>query len=238
MPKMWYHSCEKNNRWQEQRILSGMSEMMTSSEIYKILLDHYGPPRWWSDDPYTVIVQAVLVQNTAWKNVEKTTAQMQEKLSPDFIASVPIDELEALIRSCGFYKAKARTIKTLTEWYIRKEEIIRQYSDEALRQEILSIKGIGEESADVILVYAFHRPVFIIDAYTRRLLERLGYSFSSDKERKKFLGNELPQDAMIYGYFHWFILDHSIRHCRKKPICEECPFLHCCRKGREMQSEF
>ena len=109
--------------------------MMASSEIYKILLDHYGPPRWWSDDPYTVIVQAVLVQNTAWKNVEKTTAQMQEKLSPDFIASVPIDELEALIRSCGFYKAKARTIKTLTEWYIRKEEIIRQYSDEALRQE-------------------------------------------------------------------------------------------------------
>ena len=213
---------------------------MDAVELYHALLGAYGTPRWWSDDPYTVMVQAVLVQNTSWRNVEKAYGEAGGRLRPANVLAPSAEELEALIRPCGFQKAKARTIMALTAWYGSHgfdAASIRSKPQEDIRGEILSIKGIGEETADAILVYAFHKPSFIIDAYTRRLLERLGYSFSSDKERKKFLGNELPQDARIYGYFHWFILDHSIRHCRKKPICEECPFLNCCRKGREMQSD-
>ena len=174
--------------------------MLSANDLYAALLEAYGEPRWWSDDPYMVLFQSVLVQNTSWTNVERT---------------------------CGLPRSKAMTIKDLTRWYIDADSSLATCR---MRKELLAIKGIGEETADVILVYAFHRPSFIIDRYTRVLLSRLGCSFRSESEVRAFFEDGLGNDAAIYGYLHWLILDHCITRCRKKPECGSCPLSALCRK--------
>lgn len=201
-------------------------------EIYKILLTAYGSPRWWSNDPYTVMFQSVLVQNTTFNSVEKTCAAIGGRLTPQYMEALPTAELEELIAPCGFYRAKARTIQALTAWFGRYQfdpERARNIPTAELRKELLAIRGIGAETADVILVYAFYRPCFIIDAYTRRLLTRLGCSFSTDREIRTFFESSLPADARLYGRYHWLILDHCISHCRKSPLCFSCPLRSQCR---------
>ena len=201
--------------------------MLSAEEIYKILLDTYGKPRWWSDDPFTVMFQSVLVQNTAWSSVEKTCASIRDKLTPGYIGSLPTEGLEQLIRPCGSYKAKARTIQALITWYRRYDfdhRKVKSVPMQELRKELLSIRGIGDETADVILVYAFYQPTFIVDAYTRRFLSRLGYGFEDDTARKKFFETELKKDAWLYGWYHWLILEHCISVCKKSPKCDKCRF--------------
>lgn len=205
--------------------------MMTAGEIYGILLDAYGKPRWWSDDAFTVMFQSVLVQNTAWSSVEKTCAVIGGKLTPEYIESLLADELERLVSPCGFYKAKARTIQALTAWFRRygfDTTKVQNIPMAVLRKELLSIKGIGAETADVILVYAFYQPSFIIDAYTRRFLKRLGYGFLDDAAIKNFFEAGLEKDARIYGWYHWLILEHCILSCKKKPHCDGCRFYALC----------
>lgn len=203
--------------------------MLDAEEIYGLLLSSYGKPEWWSDDPYTVIFQSVLVQNTSWSSVKKTTALFHYELSAESIDSLDAEILMNKIRSCGFAKRKAETIKALTSWYLSYEGAIEKLSTEALRKELLSFRGVGEETADVILVYALLRPSFIIDAYTRRFLERIGYHFKNDEERRSFLTASLEKDVFIYGSFHWLLLEHSIMHCLKKPKCSGCVFSQLCR---------
>ncbi|ORY25984.1 DNA glycosylase, partial [Neocallimastix californiae] len=131
---------------------------LTPKEIYDKLKDEFGDPPWWPGDSYIVMVQSILVQNTTWSSVEKITT-------------------------------KAKTIKYLTEWYGKYKynvESVMKIGKTELRKELLAIKGIGPETADVILVYVFHKPSFVIDAYTRRLLERLGFSFKDDSEIRSF----------------------------------------------------
>ncbi len=196
--------------------------MLTAYKIYTKLLSAYGPPEWWSDDPFTVIFQAVLVQNTAWENVVMTTEAMGGIPSPGAILAMAEEELQSLIRPCGFFRAKARTIRSLAAWWdgIRGDE--SSLSTEELRKQLLSIKGVGEETADVILVYALHRPSFIIDAYTRRMFSRFGFQFRSDPEIRSFLDEGLEADAGLYGSYHWLVLEHCKAVCRKKPRCAEC----------------
>lgn len=209
--------------------------MMTAKEIYDALLAAYGKPRWWSDDAFTVMLQSVLVQNTAWGNVEKTCAAIndkdEKKLTPEYIIGLPIGELEQMISPCGFFKAKARTIHALAAWFqnygfdAKKAQAIPMAS---LRKELLAIKGIGEETADVILVYAFYQTSFIVDAYTRRFLERLGYCFPNDTGIRNFFETGLEKDARVYGWCHWLILEHCISVCKKKPDCGGCKFFDSC----------
>ena len=209
---------------------------MTPEEIYTALLEHYGKPRWWSEDPYTVMFQSVLVQNTAWTNVEKTTEAIGSRLSPGYISALSDEELGEAIRSCGFFRAKAKTIRALTAWFGKygfRTENAGSIRTPELRKELLSLKGIGEETADVILVYAFRRPSFIIDAYTRRFISRLGIEYGSDKDLRLFFENGLGKDAELYGYFHWLILEHGKAHCRKTPLCQGCPFIEACRNWLE-----
>ncbi|MDY4609730.1 MAG: hypothetical protein SPD11_03820 [Sphaerochaetaceae bacterium] len=205
--------------------------MLTAQELYDALLAGYGKPRWWSDNPYEVMVEAVLVQNTAWSNVEKARAAIGEKLTPECIAAMHQKELEQLIRSCGFYTAKAETIKALTSWYgkFRYDPACAQdISTQRLRGELLSLRGVGAETADVILVFCFFRPSFIVDTYTRRLLARLGFEFSDDAAVKMYFESGLQEDAQLYGWFHWLILEHCISLCKKTPNCSACRFeSHC-----------
>lgn len=143
--------------------------MLTAQEMYDTLLHTYGKPRWWSDNPYQVMVESVLVQHTTWSSVKKLRAILADRLSPAFILGLPQEELEELIRPCGFKKAKACTIRAITAWFLQYDcdvETIRVLPMESLRAELLALRGIGSETADVILVYAFHQSSFIVDAYT------------------------------------------------------------------------
>ncbi|MDD4513428.1 MAG: endonuclease [Eubacteriales bacterium] len=205
--------------------------MITASEIYEKLLASYGQPRWWSDNPYIVMVQSVLVQNTAWASVEKVTDAFPKPLTPEYVVSLSTEELESLIRPCGFAKAKAATIRRLTEWYGGHNyhaDKVMAVDQNLLRNELLQIKGIGAETADVILVYAFHKPSFIVDAYTRRFLDRMSFGFSSDDEIRIFFESGLYTNYQLYGWYHWLILEHGISCCRKTPLCDRCIFAPIC----------
>ncbi len=206
---------------------------MNAASIYRTLIESYGKPRWWSDDPFTVMFQAVLVQNTSWGNVERTCQGIEHLIDPESVLEMDEEALMEIIRPCGFYRAKSKTIRSLADWYHARKDSIPDSSTEALRTELLALKGIGEETAGAILVYGFHRPMFIIDKYTRRFLKRLGLSFAGDAERRAFFRETLPDDAEIAGYLHWLLLEHCIQCCRSTPLCPGCPFAHSCRKGDE-----
>lgn len=176
--------------------------MLNAQEIYQVLLTAYGKPRWWSDDPFTVMFQSVLVQNTAWSSVEKTCLPIKDKLTSEYIGNLPTEELEQLISPCGFYRAKSKTIQALVAWYRRYQfdrHTVQNTPMPDLRKELLSVWGIGAETADVILVYAFYQPTFIIDAYTRRFLLRLGYEFADDTAKKIFLKQGCQKKCSFTG---------------------------------------
>lgn len=206
--------------------------MLTSKKIYDRLIEGYGQPDWWPGTPYAIMVTAILVQNTAWSNVEKAVAEMGERLMPEYIDSLTEEDLQPLIRSCGFYRAKARYVKALTAWfkgYGYEVGRVREKSLHDVRQELLALPGIGAETADAILTYAFRMPSFVLDAYTRRFLERLGYGFKTDEERRAFLTKGIEPSADMYGWYHWALLEHGKARCGKKPKCEGCVFRDVCR---------
>ncbi|MCR5735141.1 MAG: endonuclease [Lachnospiraceae bacterium] len=203
---------------------------LTAARIYEKLIEAYGEPRWWSDDPFTVMFQAVLVQNTSWTLVEKVTADIGSDLDPKILADKMPSEIEAMIRACGCSRRKAQTIIDLAIWlsgYGYDIENTRNRSTNELRDELLGINGIGAETADAILVYALCRPSFIVDAYTRRFLKRLGYMFDNDGQIRSFFEDDLSKDYRLYGHLHWLILDHGIQRCQKRPKCNGCVFDGC-----------
>lgn len=205
--------------------------MLTSKQIYDRLIEGYGQPDWWPGTSYTIMVTAVLVQNTAWSNVEKTVAEMGEQLAPEYIGGLTEEELQPLIRSCGFYRAKARYVKSLTAWfksYGYEVGTVQEKPLREVRQELLTLPGIGAETADAILTYAFRMPSFVLDAYTRRFLERLGYGFKTDDERREFLTNGIEHSADMYSWYHWALLEHGKARCGKKPKCDGCVFVGIC----------
>ena len=206
--------------------------MLTSQEIYDRLLEEYDPVQWWPGDEYAIMVTAVLVQNTAWSNVEKTVAEMGERLVPEFVDGLSEEELQPLIRSCGFYRAKARYIKALTAWLKSYDYAVERVQEKVMlevRAELLALPGIGAETADAILTYALRLPSFVLDAYTRRFLERLGYGFKTDEERRTFLTDGIEHSADMYGWYHWALLEHGKARCGKRPRCEGCVFTDVCR---------
>ena len=204
---------------------------MTSKEIYDRLIEGYGQSDWWPGTSYVSMVSAILVQNTTWSNVEKTVAEMGEQLMPEYIDSLTEEELQPLIRSCGFYRAKARYIQALTKWfkgYGYAVDRVRAKNNTEVRQELLALPGIGAETADAILTYAFRIPSFVLDAYTRRFLERLGYEFRTDDERRVFLTEGIEHSADMYGWYHWALLEHGKARCGKNPTCKGCVFSDVC----------
>ena len=200
----------------------------SAEEIWSSLSAVYPQKRWWSDDAYTVMIQAVLVQQTSWRSVEKVCAG--KNLSAKCVSLLSDTELENLIRPCGLAKSKARTIRALTEWFMSyglDTKMVRKRDSCILRSELMSIRGIGRESTDVIMLYAFFFPVMVVDAYTRRFLRRLGLPFSDDESIRRFFEKAFADNPYIYGWLHWMILDFSINTCRKKPLCRECVFKNC-----------
>ncbi|HEA5995766.1 TPA: endonuclease III domain-containing protein, partial [Staphylococcus aureus] len=165
--------------------------MLGTDELYKLLYRHMGPQNWWpADNDIEMMLGAILVQNTRWRNAEIALNQIKEHtyFNPNHILELPIETLQSLIHSSGFYKSKSLTIKTLLTWLARHhfnyQDINERYKGE-LRKELLSLKGIGSETADVLLVYIFGRIEFIPDSYTRKIYDKLGYENTKSYDQLK-----------------------------------------------------
>jgi endonuclease-3 related protein len=201
--------------------------------IYETLLAHYGAPAWWpARTPFEVMVGAVLTQNTAWGNVEKAIANFGEDLSPEAVLNADLAALAETIRPAGFFHQKAGYLKSVTAWYAHYDcdvPTVRREPLSKLRAELLSTKGVGQETADSILLYAFGFPTFVVDAYTVRLCGRypieVGKGYAAVKA---YFEDRLPQSAEIYNNFHALIVINAKEHCRKKPVCEGCPLGETC----------
>ncbi len=201
-------------------------------EIYDRLLAVFGSQRWWpAETPFEVILGAILTQNTSWKNVATAIGNLRryDLLRFDSVCGLSVHELAMLIRPSGFYNEKARKIKSfcdhiLTKWGGSLEELLTQ-DMEALRIDLLGIRGIGPETADSIVLYAAFKPSFVVDTYTYRILNRHGWvdeSISYEELREYFMGALYP-DVPLFQEFHALLVRTGHLHCRKKPLCESCP---------------
>lgn len=212
-------------------------------EVFQKLFSVYGEQHWWpAKTPFEVCVGAILTQNTAWKNVEKAIENLQKRnlLSPSKILSTPSEILEICIKPAGFYVQKSLYLKTFSSFLTKRGgfEQLKKIETGALRRELLSIKGIGRETADSILLYAFDKPSFVVDAYTKRLFFRLGIS-KREKEKyepvKSLVEMEIPprtENVKVYKELHALIVEHGKNYCRKSPLCQECPLKMMCSYDR------
>jgi len=207
----------------------------TPRRVYDLLFGRYGGLGWWpANSPYEVIVGAVLTQNTAWSNVEKAISNFGGKLSPEYVRNADMAALSDIVRPAGFFKQKAGYLKNVTEWFYRYGcgvPAVQRENLEKLRPELLSVKGIGRETADSILLYAFGFPTFVVDAYTLRLCERLPMDAGKNYEEvKRFFEQNLPESADIFNNFHAAIVINGKKHCKSKPVCAGCPLSDACKK--------
>jgi endonuclease III related protein len=208
---------------------------------YEALFAAHGPQRWWPGrTPFEVIVGAILVQNTSWTNVESAIENLRREklLTPGAIESVPVPRLEKLIRSSGYFRQKTKKLKAFVH-FLRAEyrgsiTKMSRAETQTLRAQLLAVHGIGPETADSILLYAAGHPVFVADAYTRRILERHDHLLPlvrggksrpiSYEEIRQFFERSLPRDAKLYNEFHALIVQTGKQHCRRKnPNCTDCP---------------
>jgi endonuclease-3 related protein len=209
---------------------------MTLIAIYDALFARYGNLNWWpAKTPYEVIVGAVLTQNTAWSNVEKVIANFDGDFSPERLMALDMNVLIKIIRPAGFFNQKAAYLKEVTAWFGRygfDVSAVRKLPLVQVRAELLSVKGIGRETADSILLYAFNFPSFVVDAYTMRLLSRLPIDAGKGYEKvKAYFESNLPCDVEIYNNFHALTVVNAKEHCHKQPVCEECPLREECAQG-------
>jgi endonuclease-3 related protein len=200
-------------------------------KTYQILLSHYGHQDWWpAENPFEVIVGAILTQSAAWTNVEKAIDNLKkiEPLTPAFLRRISPDELSNLIFPAGYHNAKTVKIKTFVEWleehYDNNLDKLFALDTPLLREELVSIYGIGEETADSIILYAAQKPVFVIDAYTRRVMHRLGIApdINSYAEFQMLFMKHLPQDEQLFNEYHALFVCHGKLTCKRKPHCESC----------------
>ncbi|MCS7305194.1 MAG: endonuclease III domain-containing protein [Thermoguttaceae bacterium] len=215
-------------------------------EVYDRLYAAYGPQHWWpAQTPFEVIVGAVLVQNTNWKNVERAIGNLREAglLEPRRLAKVPLPELEELIRPAGYYRIKARRLRNLLELIVRRYGglLERMFSRplDALREELLGVPGIGPETADSILLYAGGFPTFVVDTYTHRVLARHGWiGFDADYYQiKDFFESQLEANVQLFNEYHALLVRVGKLHCRRQPKCSGCPLEQMLPEGGPLEPE-
>jgi len=215
-----------------------MSEAQALSVIYNKLNSHFGDLHWWpAETDFEVIVGAILTQNTAWQNVERAIENLKtvHLLEPQLLYEVDCRILEELIRPSGYFRIKTSRIKNflcfLYDHYTWNLGKMFQENLWQLREKMLGITGIGKETADSILLYAGRKPVFVIDAYTKRIFHRHGMvaSNTSYDELQKFFMSRLPEEVPLYNQYHALIVTTGKKYCRAVPHCEECPLrsVHC-----------
>lgn len=201
-------------------------------EMFQLLFDRFGSQHWWpGETDLEIMVGAVLTQNTNWKNVEKAIRNLKQEglLSLHGLQAVSFEALSEAIRPAGYFRIKARRVKNLiafvTDRYGGDLGACLEERPETLREGLLSVKGIGPETADSILLYAARRPVFVIDAYTYRILtrhaligEEAGY-----EDLQSLFTDHLPEKEKLFNEFHALIVRAGKEYCRRIPLCHECP---------------
>lgn len=208
--------------------------------IFQQLLDFFGPRNWWpGDTKLEIIVGAVLTQNTSWKNVERAITNMKHTgvLSVEALRAISETELAEIIRPSGFYRQKAERLKHLVEaihGFLNGQQTPETYDTYELRKRLLTIKGVGPETADSILLYAFDRPVFVVDSYTKRFLKNHGLYTGSEKypDIQKFFAENLPADTYLFNEFHALIVYLCQTRCKTVPKCEGCPIENDLRRSK------
>ena len=203
--------------------------------VYRRLLAAHGPQHWWPGDTmFEIMVGAVLTQNTAWTNVEKAIANLKtaQALSPEAIVAAPHRRLATWLKPSGYFNVKAKRLHAFCEWLIEQggAKRLARLPTQTLRTQLLDVHGIGPETADDILLYAFNRPVFVIDAYTRRLFERLGVieGQESYEALRNLFETALPSDVQLFNEYHALIVAHAKYVCRKRPLCNDCQIAEQC----------
>ncbi len=231
-----------------------------TGEIYRILLGYYGPQGWWPlysrrgtagydsegyakgvslkknasgtlslRDKFEISAGAVLTQNTSWNNVKLALSRLhgEDLLDPRKIERIPADDLAVLIKSSGYYNQKAVKLKILAEFF---SEYCTEDSYIPDRSSLLGLWGIGKETADSILLYAFREPFFVVDAYTRRIFSRLGMIDGGEEydDIAEMFTSELGRNSMLFGEYHALIVRHAKEHCRRKPVCAGCVLSEYC----------
>ena len=215
---------------------------MTLHSVYTTLFDRYGPQGWWpGDTPFEVMVGSVLTQNTAWSNVEKAISNLKiaKALDAETVAAMEPSKLAELIRPAGYFNIKAKRLQNFCRWFLAQggEVALRQRDDSTLRHGLLSVNGVGPETADDMMLYAFDRPIFVIDAYTRRIFTRLGLIDGDEsyeqlrhlfEEQLAKRHKEREERTEIFNEYHALIVIHSKEACRTKPLCDRCCLQRSC----------
>ncbi len=221
----------------------------TLQDIYTTLLENYGPQGWWpisvvykkrfaltNEEKFEIIIGAILTQNTAWSNVEKALVNLRKNkcLSQKAILQTKQETIAHSIKSAGYFNQKAERLKIVTAFLLQHPlEELQAMETTELRKLLLSVKGIGPETADSIVLYAFNKPSFVIDTYTKRIFGRIGFCRKdiSYEDLQRFCENNLDKDAEIYNEFHALFVEHAKRYCRKKPLCNACILKRVCKKN-------
>jgi len=210
----------------------------TLLNIYQQLLACYGPQNWWpAQEPFEVIVGAILTQSAAWGNVEKaiTNLKSAEALSAKTLRQISLPELARLIHPCGYYNAKALKLKTFAHWLVGYDDNLDKLfaADTChLRQQLLSVHGVGPETADSIILYAANKPIFVIDAYTRRIVNRIGLApdRNSYAAYQELFMNNLPADTRLFNEYHALLVCLAKNVCRSRPLCSQCCLNSICQR--------
>jgi endonuclease-3 related protein len=208
--------------------------------IYRRLFAANGKQHWWpGESAFEIMVGAVLTQNTAWTNVERaiTNLKQAKALSPGVIIKAPPQRLAEWLRPSGYFNIKAKRLRAMCRWLVEQGGVrkIGKLPTNRLRCALLSVHGIGPETADDILLYAFNRPVFVIDAYTRRIFRRLGLirGIENYETLRQLFESALAADVGLFNEYHALIVAHGKNVCRRLPRCAECCLAaHCPSAGR------
>ncbi len=204
----------------------------TLTEIYQLLFDRFGPQHWWPGETrFEIITGAILTQNTSWANVEKaiTNLKSADCLRPEKLYHLESVQLAQLIRPAGYYNIKAKRLKNFINWlfdnYDGELTNLESIDTDQLRAELLAIKGVGRETADSILLYAFDRPIFVVDAYTARIVFRHGLiGPDADYEQlRELFESSLPADTQLFNEYHALLVRVGKEFCRPKARCPRCP---------------
>ncbi len=201
-------------------------------EFYETLLEAYGPQNWWpGETPTEVAIGAILTQNTSWRNVEQAIANLRAAGALDFerLNEMAIERIAELIRPAGYYNIKARRLKNFVEWLHREHggdlHALAAMSVADARQTLLSVSGVGRETADAILLYALQMPTFVVDTYTGRVMRRHGLiDEEADYERiKELMEDGLPREERLFNEYHALLVEVGKRHCKPRAQCAGCP---------------
>lgn len=210
-------------------------------DIYERMAGHYGPTGWWpAETPFEVAVGAILTQNTAWSNVTRAIGNLKARtlLTPRRMASCPLEELASAIVPAGCFRVKAKRLHSFCAYLLgRHHGSMRRMAGfplDTLRAELLRISGIGPETADDILLYACGKPVFVVDAYTQRILHRHGIVDAPMKYEplRRFFESNLPSDVPMFREFHGLLVQTGRDFCRPNPACDACPLNPLLRPGQ------